>query len=326
MKAIIVEQFGGTEHLKLVDMETPTPGPGQVLIRVKTTSVNFADIKARYGNKGAGKLPFIPGLEAAGVVEQVGKRVSTVQVGQRVLAFPHNGSYAEYIIADANLTFSLPDEVTMEAAGASGIVTFLSYKLLADLAKMEAGETVVVHSAAGGVGTTAIQVAKALSAGMVIGTVGTESKMPVAYDAGADHVLCYADGSWVEQVSALTGGTGSAIILDSVGGAVSEQSLACLAKYGRFVVFGNSSGTYAQLSTGELHASCRSILGYSLGTTRKERPEQLQAAAPQVFQLLASGKVRIKINEKLPLESAAQAQELVETRASTGKVLLVVEE
>ncbi|MFK4301605.1 NADPH2:quinone reductase [Paenibacillus sp. RC254] len=322
MKAIIVEQFGSPEYMKYVDIEIPSLQSTQVLIRVHATSVNYADIKARYGKKGEGKLPFLPGLEASGIVEKVGADVKSIRVGQRVIALPHHGSYAEYIVAEENLTFVLPDRVDMDTAGASGIVSFLSYKLLADVARLTRGEAVLIHSAAGGVGTTAIQIAKLLGAGKVIGTVGNENKIPVALSAGADHVICYETEDFAEKVNELTAGKGVQIILDSVAGDITQKSLNCLAHFGRLVMFGNSSGRSAQLQTSDLHASCRSVLGFSLSTTRKERPEMLREIAVQVFKLLENGQLDIKISERFPLKEAALAHQWVESRKSTGKVLL----
>ncbi|UHA73216.1 quinone oxidoreductase family protein [Paenibacillus sp. 481] len=325
MKAIIVESFGSPENMKVVDVEMPTIHTDQILIRVKTTSVNFADIKSRYGKKGKGKLPYIPGLEASGVIEKIGDKVKSFAVGQRVLAFPHHGSYAEYIVADENLTFAIPDSVDFDTAGACGIVSFLSYKLLADVARLQSGETVLIHSAAGGVGTTAIQIAKALGAAKIIGTVGDESKIPMAISAGADEVICYEKGDFAEKVNALTDGKGADVILDCIAGDITEKSLHCLAHYGRLVMFGNSSGKTGQIHTNDLHASCRSVLGFSLGTTRKEHPERLQHTAIQVFRLLEHGKLNIKISERFALQDASLAHQWVESRKSTGKVLLVVE-
>ncbi|MFK7697171.1 zinc-binding alcohol dehydrogenase family protein [Paenibacillus sp. HJGM_3] len=325
MKAVMLENYGSPEHMKLVDVEIPSIQAKQVLIRVHATCVNYADIKARYGNKGkGGRLPLLLGLEAAGIVERVGDEVTSLAVGQRVLAFPHEGSYAEYIVADENLTFALPDSLDMETAGACGIVSFLSYKLLADVARMEPGETVLVHSAAGGVGTTAIQVAKALGAGRVIGTVGSESKVDMALQAGADHVICYETTDFAARVNDITDGRGVQIVLDSIAGEITSKSMACLAPYGRLVMFGNSSGSYGQVSTQDLHASCRSMLGFSLGTTRRERPELLQEPAKHVFRLLESGQLDIKIGRRFPLSEAALAHQWVESRNSMGKVLLLV--
>lgn len=322
MKAIRIEQFGSTEHMKVVDVGIPTITSKQILIAVKSTSVNFGDIKARYGNKGQKTLPFIPGLEAAGIIEQVGNEVTSLCVGQRVLAFPHDGSYAEYIAADENLTFVIPDTIGFDVAGACGIASFLSYKLLADVAKIQIGDNVLIHSASGGVGTTAIQIARALGANTIIGAVGHEDKFSVSIEAGADYVVCYSDESFPDKVLQLTDGKGVHIVLDSVGGTITERSIQCLCKYGRLVVFGNSSGAYAQLSTDQLHSSCRSILGFSFATTRKEQPESLQDIAREVFRLLESGQLHIKISKKMPLADAAVAHQLIESRQSTGKIVL----
>lgn len=324
MKAIHVTHFGTADNMIYVDLEIPRVHPHQLLIRVKTTSVNFADIKSRYGKKGQ-NLPFIPGLEVAGIVENVGTAVTNFKVGQRVLAFPHHGSYAEYVVADENLSFVIPDTINFDIAGGCGVVSFLSYKLLADVARLEVGETVLIHSAAGGVGTTATQIAKALGAGKVIGTVGNESKFPIAYGAGADHVVNYGMAHFAKEIHEITDGKGVDIILDSVGGDITEHSFDCLAKYGRLVIFGNSSGRYSQLQTGDLHASCRSVLGYSFGTTRKERPETLKQVATQVFRLIEERKLDIKISNTFPLRDATLAHEVVESRKSTGKILLNME-
>jgi NADPH2:quinone reductase len=322
MKAIQITGFGSTEHMKYVDVDVPTITSKQVLIAVKSTSVNFGDIKARYGNKGQKTLPFIPGLEAAGIIERVGDEVTTLFVGQRVLAFPHEGSYAEYVAADENLTFVLPDLVEFDVAGACGIASFLSYKLLVDTAKIQAGDNVLIHSASGGVGTTAIQIARALGATTIIGAVGHEDKFPVVIEAGANHVVNYSDETFPDKVMELTHGKGVHIVLDSVGGNITAQSMQCLCKYGRLVVFGNSSGTYAQLSTDQLHVSCRSVLGFSFATTRKEQPESIQDIAREVFRLLESGQLNIKVSKKMHLADAAVAHQLIENRQSTGKIVL----
>ncbi|MGG4445445.1 NADPH:quinone oxidoreductase family protein [Brevibacillus sp. HB1.4B] len=324
MKAILVTELGGPETMKYTEVEMPTMSPTQVLIRVEMTSVNFADIKSRYGKKGAAKLPFIPGLDATGVIEQVGAEVQSLKVGQRVIAFPAKGSYAEYIVADESLTFVLPDHISTETAAACPVVSFTSYQLLAKVARIAKGETVLIHAAAGGIGTTAIQLAKLLGAGRVIGTVGNEAKAELALSAGADHVICNDREDFVEKVRELTDGAGADVILDSISGTVSERSLECLAWYGRLVHFGNASGEIGQIKTIDLHASCRSVLGFSFGTTRKLRPNLLQDTAKQVLEYLANGQLDIKIGKHFALEDAASAHAWVESRASTGKVLLDV--
>ncbi|KLA28777.1 hypothetical protein B4158_2092 [Bacillus cereus] len=260
MKAIVVTSFGGPEVMKYTDLDIPAISEDQVLIRVVATSVNFADIKLRYGKKGNKALPFIPGIDATGIVERVGSHVKNIHPGQRVIAFPQNGSYAEYVVANENLTFVLPHEVDFQTAAACPIVSFTSYNLLANVARLQQGESVLIHAAAGGIGTTAIQLAKLL-------------------EAGADYVICHQDEDFVEKVNELTNGEGVDVILDSISGTVSERSLNCLAYYGRLVHFGNASGEIGNFQTKDLHASCRSILGFSFGNTRKKRPELLQETA-----------------------------------------------
>ncbi|CAH2461932.1 MULTISPECIES: quinone oxidoreductase family protein [Bacillus] len=325
MKAIVVTSFGGPEVLKYTDMDIPTISDNQVLIRVVATSVNFADIKSRYGKKGNKALPFIPGIDAAGIVEHVGSHVKNIYPGQRVITFPQNGSYAEYVVANENLTFVLPDEVDFQTAAACPIVSFTSYNLLANVARLQQGESVLIHAAAGGIGTTAIQLAKLLGAKKVIGTVGSEAKRKIALDAGADYVICHQDEDFVERVDQLTNGEGVNIVLDSISGTVSERSLDCLAYYGRLVHFGNASGEVGSFQTKDLHASCRSILGFSFGTTRKKRPELLQETANQVFRYLRDGSLQIKTTKSFPLQDAGKAHEWVESRQSTGKVILHVQ-
>lgn len=325
MKAIVVTSFGGPEVMKYIDVDVPVISDNQVLIRVVATSVNFADIKSRYGKKGNKALPFIPGIDAAGIVERVGSHVKNIHPGQRVIAFPQDGSYAEYVVANENLTFVLPHEVDFQTAAACPIVSFTSYNLLANVARLQEDETVLIHAAAGGIGTTAIQLAKLLGAGTVIGTVGSEAKKEIALDVGAEYVICHQDEDFVEKVNELTNGEGVDVILDSISGTVSEKSLKCLAYYGRLVHFGNASGEIGYFQTKDLHASCRSILGFSFGTTRKKRPELLQETANEVFRYLRDGRLKMKAAKSFPLQDAGKAHEWVESRKSTGKVILTVQ-
>ncbi|COF51232.1 Zinc-binding alcohol dehydrogenase [Streptococcus pneumoniae] len=250
--------------------------------------------------------------------------MKNIHPGQRVIAFPQNGSYAEYVVANENLTFVLPHEVDFQTAAACPIVSFTSYNLLANVTRLQQGESVLIHAAAGGIGTTAIQLAKLLEAGTVIGTVGSEAKKEIALDAGADYVICHQDEDFVEKVNELTNGEGVDVILDSISGTVSERSLNCLAYYGRLVHFGNASGEIGNFQTKDLHASCRSILGFSFGTTRKKRPELLQETANEVFRYLRDGRLQIKATKSFPLQNAGKAHEWVESRKSTGKVILTV--
>ncbi|WP_010096672.1 quinone oxidoreductase family protein [Ornithinibacillus scapharcae] len=324
MKAVIIEEFGGPEVLQYKDSPVPKYGEKEVLIKVTKTSVNYADIKNRTGRKAKGNFPIILGLDLVGTIVEVGSDVKELEVGQRVIAFPRTGSYAEFAVADAQLAFPIPEEIQDDIAAASPIVSILSYKLLKDVGRIVKGESILIHSAAGGVGTTAIQLARLLGAGTIIGTVGNTAKMDVALDAGADHVFTYDDFS--DKVLKLTNGYGVDVILDSMSGKVAEDSIRCLADYGRLVHFGNSGGVAGDFKTTDFHASCRSVLGFSLGTTRKKRPYLLREAAEQVIRYLASGELNIVIGREYPLSNVKDAHQLMESRKHTGKILLHVDE
>lgn len=225
MKAVVATQFGAPDVLTYTDIDQPQAGPGQVLIKVEAYSVNFSDIKTRRGSKGNGKVPYVPGIDAAGVITEVGENVHGLTVGQRVIAFPKGGAYAEYAVAPANLTFPISEKIDFLTAAAAPIASFTAYQLLADVARIQAGETVLVHAASGGVGTTAIQFAKLLGAGKVIGTVSRDEKAAVVLEAGADHVINRSAEDFAKKTLEYTNGIGVNIILDSIAAEVTEKSL-----------------------------------------------------------------------------------------------------
>ncbi|CAM3236751.1 zinc-binding dehydrogenase [Sporolactobacillus spathodeae] len=325
MKAVIVSKFGDPSVLNCTDLKIPKIGAEQVLIRVVATSVNFADIMSRQGRYHSGsKPPFIPGLDAAGIIEETGADVHDLHVGQHVIALLKHGSYSEYVASDENLTFPIPDSVDFETAAACPTVAFTSYKLLADVARVHPGETVLIHAAAGGIGTTAVQLARLFGADKVIGTVGSDRKKPIAEQAGADAVINYQTEDFASEVNRLTGGKGADVILDSLSGEIAEKSLTCLALYGRLVNFGSAGGDTGRFKTTDLHSSCRAVLGFSLGTTIRNRPDLLTDAAKQLSAFLKDGRLKMKIGRHYPLKEAAKAQEWMESRQSTGKILLDV--
>ncbi len=325
MKAIIVSQFGGPEVLRLADLPRPEPKPDEVLIRVVSSSVNFADVKSRQGRyHGAGQPPFIPGLDTAGIVTAVGSLVRDIGIGSSVVAFPNGGSYAEYATASRDLVFPIPSNMNWDTAAALPTVAFTSYKLLKDVGRLQAGETLLIHAAAGGVGTTAIQLARILGCSTIYGTVSDDDKRSAAKAAGADHVINYRDRSFVQEIRELTQGRGVDLILDSVGGSVSEDSMEILAPFGRLVHFGSASGRVGKIRVSDLHATCRSVLGFSLGTVRAARPQILKPVAEAVLSYVISGQLTMQIGRKYPLDEAALAHQWIESRASIGKILLDV--
>lgn len=321
MKAISVNEHGGAEVLRYGDVATPEPAAGQIRFKVVQSSVNFADIKARAGDYGKLELPFIPGLDAAGIVDKVGASVSAFFPGQRVAAYALDGAYAEYALTSSQLCFALPDAVSFEQGAAIGILT-TAYNVLMLAGRFSAGETVLVHAAAGGVGSTLIQLAKALGAARIFATVGSEFKAEVARKLGADDVINYRKAHFAKVINQLTDGAGVDLILDSISGENAERGMACLAPFGRLVIYGHTGSGEALIGTKSLHKQNRAVIGYSSGGFRAARPEVLNRSGETALRLLADGKVDILFGERFALKDAAEAQRLVESRKSIGKILL----
>lgn len=326
MKAMGFYEFGEPSVLKEIELQMPEAGDDQVLIRVGGTSVNFADIQTRKGSfhGGGADFPVVPGLDAAGTVEAVGRNVRDIREGDRVIAFPRTGTYSEYIVADRALTYVIPDEISMVQAAASPLVSFTSHMLLNKVAELEKGETIVIHAAAGGIGTTVIQIARAMGAGRIIGTVRGEEKRQKALEAGADYVIRSERDNFAEEIMKLTDGRGADVILDSIGGEFTSMSMDCLAMYGRLVVFGNASGSYGMIDTKLLHSSTRSVRGFSSVTTRNNRPQWFKDTAGEVIRLMAEKKIDMKVSHVMKLSDAAKAHELMESGGVTGKIVLEV--
>lgn len=325
MKAILVKEFGGSEMLTYTDVDDPQPAADQVLIRVHTVGVNFADVKARIGAYHIKRaLPFIPGLDVAGTIAAVGSEVKTLTAGQRVVAFPHNGAYCELALAKEALTFPIPDAISDETAAAFPIVAGTSFAMLVRIARLQTGEGVLLHSAAGGVGTTALQIARHLGARPIIATVGSDAKKSLLVELGADAVANYRSENYVEKTLKLTTDKGVDVILNALGGEMMERDLDCLAPFGRLICFGHASGQPASIPTSQLHGSCRSVQGFSFGTLRRTRPQEVAGIMNAVIPMLAEGKIRMITGKQFPLAEAAEAHRFLESRTSTGKLLLKV--
>lgn len=321
MKAVIQNEFGNVDVLRFAEVDSLHIQEGEVLIRTAYTSVNYADIKKRNGAKGKGEFPMILGLDAAGTIEEAG-RDSPFSVGDRVMAFPSAGSYAEYVKAKESLVFKIPDKLSFEKAAAMPTVSILSYLLIHEIGEVKKGDTVVVHSAAGGVGSMLVQMSKLAGAESVIATVGDLGKEEYVKELGADAVCTY--DTFTDITTEKTDGRGADVIFDSVAGEVTGKSMDCLALYGTLVQFGNSSGKAGVFKTSDVHSSCRNVKGFSLGTTRKYRPERLWPVAEKVLELFSTEKVKLPIARVFDLRDAALAHQLVESRKYEGKVLLRV--
>jgi NADPH:quinone reductase len=321
MKAVIQNEFGNAEVLIFTDIEIPQISEYEVLIKTVYTSVNYADIKSRKGAKSSGTFPLILGLDAAGTIVKAGK-ASSFSEGDRVIAFPSGGSYAEYVKANEKLVFNIPDSLSFEQAAAMPTVSILSYILLHEIGQVKKSDTIVIHSAAGGVGSMLVQLAKMGGVETIIATVGNLQKETYVKNLGADQVYSY--DTFTEEILRQTNNTGANVIFDSVAGDVTARSMECLALYGTIVQFGNSSGDTGIFKTSDVHSSCRNVKGFSLGTTRKHRPELLAPVAEKVLELFASKEISLPIARIFDLRDAAKAHKLIESRVYEGKVLIRV--
>jgi len=324
MKAVLVNAYGGPEALEIAEVPEPHPGPGQVTIQVDHAGVNFAEVTARRGGLPALAPPFTPGLEVAGRVREVGPDVAGLQPGDHVAAFTSTGGYAEVALAKADLTYrlnGLADAVAPAVLGALPTIVPTAYALVAEVGRLRAGEDILIQSAAGGIGTVAGQVARALGAGRVLGVVRQSSKADYARDFGYDDVFV-RDG-FVEAARGATDGRGVDVLLESVGGPTRTESLELLAPLGRMVIFGNSSaGAEDTPVGGQLRATNRGILGFGITALAAADPQRLISFARKAFDLVADGKVRVDVREELPLEQAAEAHRLLESGETQGKLVL----
>lgn len=321
MRGVVVESFGGSDVLRVRDTPTPEPGPGEVRLRVSLASVNYADVLSRRGGYDAGpNVPFVPGLDAVGIVDALGEGVSSLSVRQRVAAFVKGGSYAECALASEALTYPLADDLPDEAAGGlTALVT--AYNVLGLAGRVQGGETVLVHAASGGVGSVAVQIAKALGAARVIG-VTSGAKTSFVSDLGADIVVDRQREDFAARVMDVTVGRGADVVLDSVGGETLERGLTCLAEFGRLVTFGQTGGVSARITTSPLHRGSRAVVGYSSGHLRRVRPLALKGAVAAVFELLRRGEVRLPIFARFALDRASAAHDLMEWGGHAGKLVL----
>jgi NADPH2:quinone reductase len=320
MKAIRFYELGGPEVLRLEDVPTPEPGPGQVRVKVRFAGINFADTlfhEGRYFLEP--ELPDTPGLEASGVVEAVGPHTSGVEVGQRV-AFMHRRTYAEQVVVPVEHLMALPEAVTFEQGAALPVQALTAYHLLHTAHQVEPGQTVLVHAAAGGLGQLLVQMAKRAGA-TVYGTTSTADKAEVVKRRGADAALLYAD--FVAEVRRLTGGRGVDLVLDGVGRETFDHSLEALAPFGRLLTFGIASGTPRYVNPVALMPRCLSVSGFVLYTVFKDKALHARGLET-VLSWLAAGELELQIGATWPLEQAAEAHRKLRERHTTGKLLLEV--
>lgn len=322
MKAIRIERYGGPEVLQLRDIDLPEPRKGEVRVRLEAIGVNFIDIYHRTGLYPM-QLPFTPGSEGAGIVEAVGPEVTEVSVGDRVGYAMGLGAYAEQVIIPAWKAVKLPDSISCRDAAAAMLQGMTVQYLLRGTYPVRAGESILVHAAAGGTGLLMVQAAKKIGA-RVIGTTSSDEKAKLVREAGAEHVILYTRQDFAEESKRITGGKGVSVVYDSVGQTTFDKSLDSLRPRGMMVLFGQSSGPVAPLDPGvlarkgSLFLTRPSLANYTL--TREELLER----AGEVFDWLSSGAVKLRIDSEFALAQAPEAHRRLESRASSGKILLIL--
>jgi NADPH2:quinone reductase len=321
-RSIRVHGVGGPEVLRWEEGDRPQPGPGEVLIRQTAIGLNFIDVYFRKGVYPAPSFPFTPGMEGAGVVEALGEDVASLKVGDRVAyAGAPIGAYAELRLMPAERLLALPDAIEDETAAAMMLKGMTAHYLLRRIARLEAGDTILFHAAAGGVGLIACQWAKHLGL-RVIGTVGSEEKAAMATAHGCDHAVIYTREDLVDRVRKITGGEGVPVVFDSVGRATFDASLDCLRPRGLMVSFGQASGPVPPLDIsvlnlkGSLFLTRPSLMGYTAA-----RPD-LVTSAEALFDVVRKKIVKIEIGQQYPLREAARAHRDLESRRTIGSSVL----
>ena len=321
MKAIQIQQPGGVEALQFVNIPVPKPKPNEAVVKIAAAGVNFIDVYLREGRYKA-PLPFVNGQEAAGVVTEIGAEVETVNPGDRVAYAGPLGAYAEYAAVPAERLVPVPAGVSDRDAAAAMLQGMTAHYLLYDTFPLKAGQTALVHAAAGGVGLLLVQMAHNIGA-RVIGTVSTEEKAKLAREAGADEVILYTKADFETETQRLTGGKGVDVVYDSVGKTTFEKGLNILRPRGMMVLYGGSSGAVPPFDLIQLSAKG------SLFVTRPKlgdyviTREELLARAEAVLGMIAAGKLKLRAEHVYKLEGAAQAHRDLEGRKTTGKLLLI---
>jgi NADPH2:quinone reductase len=322
VKAVRVHALGGPEVMQYEDVDVPRPGPGEVLVKITATGLNYLDVQYRIGRVKA-PLPFTNGTEAAGVVTDVGSGVTDFKVGDRVAYTMILGTYAEYALAPAARLVPVPADLDLRTAAAALLQGLTAHYLTHSTYPLKAGETALVHAAAGGIGNVLTQVARIVGA-RVIATVGSDAKAELARQAGAHHVINYSTQDFEQEVKKLTEGRGVDVVYDSVGKDTFDRSLNCLRHRGYLALFGFSSGLVPPFDP--------AILGVK-GSLFLTRPglnqyiatrDELMMRARDLFKWLGDGSVKIRINHTFPLADAVKAHRDLEARRTTGKVLLEV--
>jgi NADPH2:quinone reductase len=323
MKAWLCENPVGVQALKWTELPTPTPGADEVLIRIQAASLNFPDlliVQNKYQMKPA--LPFVPGSEYAGVIEAIGSEVKHLKVGQTVACLSGTGGFATHTLAPAKLCLPLTPSFNAVDAAAFIMIYATSFHALVDRAELQAGETVLILGAAGGVGSSAIQIAKAVGA-KVIAAASTDEKCALCRQLGADEVINYTNGDFREQIKALTQGKGPDVIYDPVGGEFSEPAFRSIAWRGRYLVVGFAAGPIPALPWNLALLKGASIVGVFWGDFAKREPQKNAEMMVTLTDWYEHKKIKPFIDSTMPMDQLMQAYERMNSRAVQGKLVMV---
>jgi len=325
MRAILCSEWGEPETLTLGDAPSPVAGPGEVTVRVRAAGVNFADIvlvRGQYQEKPT--LPFSPGLEAAGEVLTVGQGVTGIAPGDRMIAVPGVGAFAEEVVAPADGVFPIPEGMDFTTAAAFPIAYGTSHLALTDRGALQAGETLLVLGAAGGVGLTAVECGKALGA-TVIAAASTQEKLDLAKAHGADHGVNYVEEDLRASVRKLTDGRGADVVYDPVGGDAATAAMRSMARKGRLLVIGFAAGDIPQFPANYLLVKHISVVGVYWGSYRLNEPELFRASFDELTKWYAEGRLKPHVSQIFPLAQAAEALGVLQGRKATGQIVIDID-
>ena len=322
MRAIQIQRFGGPEVLELRDLPNPVPQPGQALVRVHTSGVNFVDVYFREGKYKA-PLPFIPGGEGSGHIEVLGDGVTDFSIGDAVAWLGSVGSYAEAVVVPADRLVRIPAGLDLQNAAALMVQGITAYYLSHLTFALKPGHTALVHAAAGGVGLLLTQMAKRAGA-VVIATVSTQEKATFAREAGADEVIIYTESQFDEEVKRITKGVGLDVVYDGVGQSTFEQSLKCLRRRGLLVLYGAASGPVPPFDLLRLSTMGSLFVTRPISFDYVRTREELTSVTGSVFGIFTAGQLNVPISHVYPLKDAAQSHRDLESRKTTGKLLLSI--
>ncbi|HZA21476.1 MAG TPA: quinone oxidoreductase [Dehalococcoidia bacterium] len=320
MKAVQITQYGGPEVMKYQDVQDPAPGEGQALVQIQAVGVNFTDTYSRSGVNPP-QLPWVVGVEGAGVVQKVGARVTNVKEGDLVAYSSSPGSYAELAVVPAWRLIKMPQGLDAKVGAAAMLQGMTAHYLCHSTYRVQSGDRALIHAGAGGVGLLLIQMVKRLG-GYVFSTVSTEAKAQLAKDAGADHVILYTQQDFADEIKNATDGKGVQAVYDAVGKTTFDKSISCLSRRGYMVLYGQASGPVPPMDPRILGNGSLFLTRPGLGDYTTTR-EELEQRAGDVLSWVKSGELKLRVEHVFPLSEAAEAHRQLESRSTTGKLLLI---